>query len=276
VAPILLEKPFLQLRRLIGNLTDEPGMEEIHRLRTRSQTVCSLLDVLRTVDPPAALRLRKAILRIDKAAGRVRDLDVTGRIALTLRSRQFCASIEELERRIEKRRRRAAADLADKVHRQRQSLRRALKEYRKAISAPPAKSSAVLPANCVRRSIRVCIGQLARGPEPDASHLHSFRLRVKHLRNLLRFEPDAAPRLMALLERARTSIGAWHDWVHLAEVVQKRLPAPHDPALVARIDAVTARKLGVALKAARSLRALLARRSAASGRNAAQRPCKAA
>jgi CHAD domain-containing protein len=273
VTPISLERPFLQLRQQIGNLSDEPGIAEVHRLRARSQSVCSLLAALKPANPQPALRLRDAIQVVSKAAGRVRDLDVTSRIALTLRSKRFAAPIDELERKIGKRRQRAATKLADIVQHQRRSLQRALKKYRKTITglpAVPAKAFSVDLADCLHRSIVSCLGELARWPEPDETNLHSFRLQVKHLRTLLRLQADADPRLLASLERARTCIGAWHDWTNLAQAARKRLPAPDNQALVARIDHAIGRKLAVALKAAQSLRTLIARRNSPSSGGAVQ------
>lgn len=273
MAPFPLERPFFQLRQQIGNLSAEPGIAEVHRLRARSQTVRSLLAALSAANPRAALRLRDQIQVVGKAAGRVRDLDVTGRIALTLRSKRFAASLDELERKIGKRRQRAAAKLVNVVSHKREFLRRALKKYRKAIAgvpASPANSPTVDPADCLLRSIEVCLGELAGGPEPEETNLHSFRLRVKHLRILLRLQSDPDPRLLTSLERARTCIGAWHDWTNLAQAVRKLLRAPCDPALLARIDLATGRKLDAALKAARSLRTLIARKNLPSSSGAAQ------
>jgi CHAD domain-containing protein len=202
----------------------DAGAHAVHSLRTGTR---KLEAVLRKVleDHPGATQLHKAskktrreLKRIRRAAGPVRDLDVQGKLAEELRDhsrrtgqaskKTLASDYEHLDRRLQQRRKRAAAKLEKVLRRNEVQLEAALEDTAKAMAHLGAASPP--PLETARRWARKS-SLPSDGNFED--NLHGYRKQTKQARYLAGLEQDSAParRLAKSLKAMQDSIGRWHD-----------------------------------------------------------------
>jgi CHAD domain-containing protein len=247
------------LRHLVKDLGATPGPRAVHQLRTTIRRFETLLPDLGDAAPRGERKLRAQLDCVRKRAGKVRDADVH---LLALRTvpkaagdeprAKVRADLQKQRAKLEKRLVRAVAAERD---------RGLLKRIRKVVD----RAGVVGPQSDAEREAILArvvdqFDQALRAAGPlSAENLHAFRLQTKRLRYLAETaSPHAgAATAVAQLKRVQDAIGAWHDWLTLAERAGRVVHETDAPAFVAalraRIDSKLARAVTVTINVGRRL-----------------------
>jgi len=236
---------FERMSRYIGRLAGNPKAEDVHRFRTNSRRVESLVDEL-APESGNKKKLLKLLSKLRKRAGRVRDLDVQIAFLKDLkipdrqnhRAQLLDILIEEQARRSKKL---AKQFDKDRVGQLRKRLRRTESEV--AVNGiDPLKLA------------------MSRLPKPSATPptekmLHACRIAAKRARYLAELAADSAEakNFIAELKRAQDEIGQWHDVLKLSQRAERLFGGVHDSVLVAALQNISRarfRRAGTALQVA--------------------------
>lgn len=243
-----VRKPIHELYRSLKSFPPDPPAEEVHSLRTRSRRVEAIAAEFAPTGNGPTRKMLKALKPLRRAAGKVRDMDVLERKALSLADHCRRASVERLVEQLILTRIEAVHALQKAMGEKAARARRNLKRFEKEIEE-----------NLVEGGRKACRAgaiteELSCWPELAAGNLHEFRIRAKELRYILQLTaaPDAG--LLNALERVKSRIGDWHDWHEMGVIAHKTLDARKDRGALNRIARIEEKKLARALSAARALR----------------------
>jgi len=265
-----------KLRKSLKGFSNNPTVDEVHDLRTRTRRVES---ILQSLDMDSASNERKVLGRlktIRKRAGKVRDMDVFTRdvIGLGLDDEPDC--VVRLAHHLGIQRSRAASKLSSEVQGRANGLRRRLKHSRDRVSkaierfesakadlnskaAPEAQEA---PLHAVSEVLRLS-QELGDIPRLGRDNLHPYRIEVKRLRYILEMAESDDSQQEALideLKQVQDLIGDWHDWVELTAIAQDALKQHGGCKLVKKIQDTAERKFGEALHSAEEMRGRYLRR----------------
>jgi CHAD domain-containing protein len=236
---------FARLLRNLSALSAKPKAESVHKFRTYSRRVESLLFELVPALNGNQKKLLKNLKRLRKKAGRVRDLDVQ---ISALRGLKFSQSpagkaqllhglsderakrLRKLEKSFDKD---ATADL-------RRRLRRAEKESVVPESIDP-----------LAVGLRLFLDLGKDGAQLTEKKLHQYRIVGKRARYLAELAGDnpAAQSVIAQLKQMQDTIGDWHDWLELSQRAEESLKDDQNSALVGALRNLTRAKFRQAVNA---------------------------
>ena len=257
------DKAFRKLSKTLRSLPDRPSIEEVHELRNQVRRFEAVADTLELSHDRRMTRLLKAIKRIRKAAGTVRDMDVLSEDSLILsreggdrqRDRN---SVLRLLHYLHSTRIQKARALTEAVKERRKEVWESLKllchEFKKQRKADADKD---FSTGAVREreaaAVMDLLLDLRLWPELSEENLHRFRLKVKNLRILMQLVGGAESTISADLGKTKDLIGDWHDWCELHGIAKKVLTAKRDRPLVSRIQEIAGKKMKSALASAEAL-----------------------
>lgn len=228
-----------RLRKLQGSREFSSAgdpVEAVHDLRVSSRRLRAFVDVFESrLDTTTYADAKKALRRITRAAGELRDLDVQA----GLFEDRLARSVSDVERA-------ALEVLLDGIWEQRQDVeRRTRRKLRKVdprrlqdamgaaldglVGRLPATEAAT--TGLARELLETYVSAAeADAPAPDAPEdpgaIHAFRVRIKRLRYALElFEPvlgDAYGEIYSGVEGLQTRLGKHHDLVVLTDLVHAR------------------------------------------------------
>jgi CHAD domain-containing protein len=241
----------------------EPSKKAVHAVRTGTRRLEALLQKV-AEDHPQAKGLRSALkgavkhlVRIRKAAGAVRDLDVqmdlAEEVADAMRLHKRGAvregitdEYERLVRYLERRRKRRGADLDAKLEKSELKMERSLERIGGEIAGLTSQVPSLLET--ARRWTWVTAEKMG---ELNEANLHEYRKRTKAARYVAEEQEGSAVarRFAARLRRVQDVIGAWHDWALLSELAEKVLGG--DGAVTEALVVRRQRSLKVALRVQR-------------------------
>ena len=248
-----LLKPVEKLQKRIKKADREPTPSSVHDLRTNVRRFEAIFTALSLERHGVHRSTLKDLTRLDKRAGKVRDMDVLVRYASTVHpSGQEDSAVQLLEHLSNQRRKHAR-----KFHAEERRLRELLgKDLKHAASvlAKLAGSAHDGKVNATETKARLR-AELAAPRRLGKHNLHTFRLKVKELRNVLEIEgPATRGRLAGALGRAKDAIGEWHDWEMLVGVAQKTLDRNDARGLIAELKRITKNRYREAILLAEALR----------------------
>jgi CHAD domain-containing protein len=264
--PEEVQRPFRKLLKLFKQLTDDPSLEDVHEMRTESRRLEAVAVALTLNDEKPMRHLLKLVGPIRKAAGTVRDMDVLMANALTLSGENHQDSLVRLLEHLGGMRMESAHKLHDAVEEQRKGLSRSLRQCSALIEKRFAKESAapkkaMTPSKTDPLTVLLdLMEKLARKPRLSRKSIHSFRIKVKQIRNILQLFEDANVKLVKALGEVKDEIGAWHDWQELATIAREVLTQKDDGGLIAhgglidQIEGISDRKFKRALTSANGMR----------------------
>jgi CHAD domain-containing protein len=258
-----------KLRKSLKKGSKRLGPEDVHKLRTRIRRFESLDSALSLSLNRKSKRLSRPLKQIRKKAGRVRDMDVLTSHLATIRSDKEQSCLIQLFEYLGAKRFRLAARLRRLVRKHRRSLREALnKELKRASKNVPRRKAAnsskadrKAEARATAQLLRVA-ADLAEPAHLDRSNLHPYRLKVKHLHNLVKLEAHGEPRgeqrsaqkFADALAECKDAIGEWHDWEELIAVAAKVLDHGRRCALLRELKQISKQRLNGALAITHKLR----------------------
>lgn len=249
-----IQSVFQKLERDLVKVSSKQNAESVHRFRSTARRLETLLEELLPKQERAYRKLLKALGRIRKRAGKLRDLDVQLAALRSLkipqeprRKSQLMNSLIELRAEHEKKLRKAL---------NKEAVREILKRLKRA--ARDVKSAEVGDPLAVARKM------LGQPPHADSRGtltedlLHHYRIIGKRARYIAELAPPSAQatEFIAQLKRMQDAAGDWHDWFTLTHTAAKRLGDVHESSLVAALHNVTGAKFRNAVTALATLRAV--------------------
>ena len=254
-----LREPIRKLRKRLKRLSEDPGGEEVHKLRTLARRLEAIVAALQLERKHAGRRLLKRLAPIRKAAGQVRDMDVLSAKALSLPRTEEDDLVRLIEHLGQKRVKTAGA-LFKKVAKERKELRNELREClgmvkrimeKRGSSAGQEEGSSPGTAAAVAMGY---IAELSGWPPLEEATIHSFRIKVKTLHYTLQLAGKTDEPFVKALGELKDVIGDWHDWRELRELAREVLKQADKSALLRAIEQRDATKLKQAIASANRLR----------------------
>jgi CHAD domain-containing protein len=250
-----IQSVFHKVQRDLVKVSAKQSADSVHRFRSAARRLETLLEELLPKQKRAHHKLLKALGRIRKRAGKLRDLDMQLAALRSLkvpqeprRKSQLINILIELRAEHEKRLRKALnkQDIRDI----RKRLKRAAKDVKSATVGNP---------------LAVARKMLGQPPHLDARGtltedlLHHYRIIGKRARYIAELASPSgeATEFITQLKHVQDAAGDWHDWFTLTHTAAKRLGDVHESSLVAVLHNVTGAKFRNAVTALSGLRATL-------------------
>jgi len=248
-----IQSVFQKLERSLAKVSSKQDAESVHRFRSAARRLETLLEEFVPEQERAHRKLLKALGRIRKRAGKLRDLDVQLAALRSLkipqeprRKSQLMNSLIELRAEHEKKLRKALKK--EDVREIQKRLKRTAKDLRSATVSNP---------------LSVARKMLGQPPHPDARGtlsedvMHHYRIIGKRARYVAELAPPSAEttEFATQLKRMQDAAGDWHDWFTLTHTAAKRLGDVHESSLVAALHNVTGAKFRHAVTVLSGLRA---------------------
>jgi CHAD domain-containing protein len=230
--PIAAERSqlvFRKLERSLLKLEGKPKPESVHAFRTATRRLQTLIEEFGTARTRNEKKLLKALERIRKRAGKVRDVDVQLTALRHLKTPQeprrktmLMHALIDLRAEHQKKLRKSLTK--EDVSEVRRRLRRAAREFHPGALHDPLT---------VARQIMVQ-ATLQEGPGTEET-MHQIRTLGKKARYAAEFaeKSPAADQFLASLKDAQDALGDWHDWFMLTQSAAKHLGDFHESPLVA-------------------------------------------
>jgi CHAD domain-containing protein len=239
--------------RFLGKLAEQPSPENVHRFRTHSRRVETILRELAPDPSHSHAKLLKQLVQLRKKAGKVRDLSVQiaalrnlkmarsgGRKAQLLRS--LSEELSEREERI--------AQVLDK-----KTVRQIQKRLARASANLQLPAPTQLLAIASRKLDEVKFAEAI----PSEQTLHHYRIVGKRARYIAELAGDTpeARRFIEQLKRMQDLLGEWHDWLQLSIRSERSLGGSDKSPMSAALENITRAKLSLALNAILETKAAL-------------------
>jgi CHAD domain-containing protein len=235
---------FARLLRNLGKLSSNPQPESVHRSRTYSRRVESLLALAPKHDGNAK-KLLKGPKRLRKKAGRVRDLDVQIAALRGLRISQAPVGKSQLLHDLVEDRARGLRKLEKSFHKEATSeLRKRLRRAEKDLSIPA-------DIDPVAEALRLFSEAGSEGGALTEKKLHQYRIAGKSARYLAELAGDdkQAQTVVDQLKRMQDVIGDWHDWLELTARAEKLQNDDQDSPLIVALRNINRAKFRQAVQA---------------------------
>jgi CHAD domain-containing protein len=208
---------FEKLSRQLSKLRKKAAADNVHRFRTYSRRVETLLSELVSQPARNERKLVKLLGKLRKRAGRVRDLDVQIAALRSLKipqepgrkSQLLRALVEDRTRREKKLLKTFNGDAIPEI-------RKRLKRTRKRIEIPAAADPLGLAAQKIA-DLNV------EHPALTDDVLHQYRVvgkRARYLAELAAKSPDSE-KFLERVTRMQDVLGDWHDWLQLTQRAEK-------------------------------------------------------
>lgn len=251
-----IRKDIRKLRKQLKEDSKNPSPDEVHRLRTRIHRVRTAMDALPMGSSRNERCVLRALKRIRKKAGKVRDLDVLTSYASGLHASDEEECLVQLLEYLGNERYRYARRLRRTIRRYRDESRGRLKRTAARFdegSRGDARSKQSMQHRLASSALQMST-RLTEPPELTRNNLHPYRLKIKELRDVLRTSGNTDGRFVGALTRAKDAIGEWHDWEQLAMIAKELLDHGPNCKLLRQIRANSEAKYESALASAGAVR----------------------
>jgi CHAD domain-containing protein len=262
--PDRIQKSVRKLRKLIKKAPKRPTPDQVHALRTHARRFEAAAEALHLDSKRNERRVLRALGRLRKRAGKVRDMDVlTGHSSnLHVDSDQDC--LIQLLEYLGSSRYQCAKKLSLEIRQNGPALRRRLKRtaarLEKLIPSNAKKdgrstnSQAEAAAEAAALALKLAT-ELENPSTLNKNNLHAYRLKVKELRNLLQFADNPGNQaFIDALDEVKDAIGEWHDWEELIAIADDLLDHGPGCRLLQELKTISARKYERALSLANKMR----------------------
>jgi CHAD domain-containing protein len=249
---------FARLERQLSKLRKGTSPVAVHKFRTASRRIETLLSEVVSNPSGNDKKLLKRLGALRQKAGRVRDLDVQIAMLAALKisggngdKTKLAESLAAERLKSEKKLAKACDGGSEKELRQR--LTRASRQL--------DRLKETIPFTLARNRL----AQLDKDHGPlTEKKLHAYRIvgkRARYIAELDSRDPQAKL-LIDQLKPLQDVIGDWHDWLKMTQKAQDLLGGARDSALVAMLQNVTRAKYRLALDAVAGMRAILVKPAA--------------
>ena len=245
---------FQNLDRQLTKAAKKLDPDSVHKVRTYSRRVETLLGCLVAKPGRNDRKLLKMLARLRKKAGRVRDLDVQMSNLRTLKIASEAGHKSQLQRTLAQERNKQTKNLARSLDKEQvQELRKRLKRAASDLDFPETTQ----PLSVTERELARL--EVSQRPLTEKT-LHQYRIAGKRARYLAEFSEKnpGAQEMIDELKRLQDVIGDWHDWLKLAQRAEDLFGGVRDSALVAALRNLTRAKFRQGVDAVVQTRSSLA------------------
>ncbi len=235
---------FQKTERDLLKLSASQQADTVHRFRTTTRRLQTLLEELVPKRHRNEKKLLKMLDRIRRRAGRVRDLDVQLSALRSLKTPQQPRRKTQLMHTLIELRAKHEDKLSKMLTKEslreiRKRLKKASKEAGPEASRDPLAAAREMLARVERRT-----GAETSARPLTEDLLHRYRTVVKRARYAAEFAPKSAEssQFIAELKRLQDAVGNWHDWLTLTHTAITRLGGVNESSLVAALHNVTGAK----------------------------------
>ena len=232
--------------------------ERVHDFRTHARRFEASVEALGLKSRGNEERLLHELAQLRKRAGRVRDMDVfTGCVSTVHAEGEQDCAVRLLEHLGAKRHRRAK-----KMKQQigkcgqvlRQRLKRSSAQVDKLLNDAKTNVKNVAPTDAMATALQLA-SRLKTPARLSKRTLHSYRLKVKELRDVLQMA-DATEHhtFIDKLSEVKDAIGEWHDWDELSGIARELLNHGRRCKLLRELKAVRDTKYDRAVLLANEMR----------------------
>ncbi len=215
----------LTLKSAIAACLKKPSPKPVHKLRTSTRRIEATLELLAVVSTIHIDResksLRKALRKLRRAAGAVRDLDVHRDL---LKACKKNADTARLDHELSAAREKTAAKLTQTLEKNRRKISKSLDDLE--IALKPAIELDLSSKELIHLT-RGWFAKSACALDPgNDDQLHSIRKAGKTARYIAETGAEtskAAAALASRFERAQKTLGSWHDHLLLLDEAQASL-----------------------------------------------------
>jgi CHAD domain-containing protein len=254
-----IHKAARRVQSFLKKNSRRPSADAVHHLRTSTRSLETAFTTLGLDSKKRVARLLRDLGKVRKRAGRVRDMDVLTANAMSARPHgekdcrvqllehlgaERTSDAGKLHRIIEKTGPHLRRDLKQTAKRVEKLLRQADSHAVDSDAAPVAMAKSIQLATDLQRPARL-----------DRTNLHSYRLKVKELRNVLLLSDQGDDQeFVQQLGGVKDAIGEWHDWEELVAIAAKALDHGPSCALIKALKASCDKKYDHALSLTQHLR----------------------
>ena len=262
--PQRIQKTVSKLRKLIKKSPKRPTPDQVHDLRTHTRRFEAAAQALRLDSKRNERRVLRALARLRKRAGKVRDMDVLTAHTSNLHVDKDQDCLVQLLEYLGSARYRHAKKLSQEMRDTGPALRRRLKRtatrFEKLI--PDGKNGKKKSSNGqteaaaeAAATVLKLAADLENPPTLNKNNLHPYRLQVKELRNVLQLAGSPGNQaFIDALGEVKDAIGEWHDWEELISIANDLLDHGPSCQLLHELKANSARKYEHALSLANKMR----------------------
>ncbi len=201
------------LRKTLDKILSKPKPEPIHQLRSTLRRILAELSIL--PDSPETTHFTHLAKPLLKSAGKVRDLDIHLDLLAKL-PHTLQPEIDSLARHVQKKRRHRATTFQKRIEKHR-------KELLAAFSSLPSTPLAAAPT--ARKAARNTFNQALATLDPsEPDQLHELRKAARNARYLAESAPNSPTSDAAHYRHIQQTLGAWHDYLTLAQTAHRHLP----------------------------------------------------
>jgi len=222
------------LEAAMAEVMARPRKEAVHRLRTETRKIEAHLAVMaelaqqepgfKAIERQAA-RVMKLLVRIRRAAGRVRDLDVQRRLAKECAAggatRKVRREAKDLRAQLKVERQLKARDLLEKLEGRRLKLETRPKTLLEALEPVATVGMSAIDLEVLTRTWYQRQVSEAGQESNAARQMHRIRKAAKLARYMA--ENGLAARVVAEFAAVQEAGGRWHDWLDLLHATRQRL-----------------------------------------------------
>lgn len=241
---------FRKMERDLEKLSSAADAENVHRFRTTTRRMQTLLEDLAPVGDRKQKKLLKLLNRIRRRAGKVRDIDVQ------------LAALRSLKVTQEPRRKTQLVQvLLETRARHEEKLHKLLKKHDfRDIHQRLRRTEKATDFDSLHDPLSVARGILKSAAPADGligeEALHRYRLAVKRARYAAEFSPNSVEtqQFIAQLKKVQDVLGSWHDWLTLTDSAVRQFGEVNQSSLVAVLHNLTRGKFRNAVSAISQLR----------------------
>lgn len=253
-----IRKTIRKLDKSLDSQSHWRSPEKVHDLRTRSRRLEAVARALMLDQDQSGHSLLKAVNRIFKKAGKVRDMDVLTGFASGLpadgQDPNHGPCLTQLLQHLQEKRQKSALKLHARIAKHSKAVSHRLKQCSSRLSGNSDPSEAQrLQSNATAFALQLS-SELAAWPRLTVANMHPYRLKVKELRYTLQMAEGNDSPFVSMLEEATDAIGEWHDWSQLLEIATEVLKRNPKCSVLNAIRSVASAKRHHALHIANTMR----------------------
>jgi CHAD domain-containing protein len=222
-----IQKSSRTVEKFLRKNPRKPSSDAIHDLRTSMRSLETAFETLGLKKKRRVKRLLRDLANVRKRAGKIRDMDVLTEDTLKLKHDEERECLVQLLEYLGAERVRHARKLRRHIERGNPDLRRDLKrnskEMEKILRDSKEKSRKSTAAAEAAKTVQLS-SELREPARLTRSNLHSYRLKVKELRNVLQLSNgNRNEKLLERLGEIKDAIGEWHDWEELIALAGQQI-----------------------------------------------------
>jgi CHAD domain-containing protein len=247
-----VQKDIRKLRKFLKKKPKHPTPKQIHSLRTRTRRFEASLQALALDNQTNERQVLRALAKLRRRAGKVRDLDVLTEYVANVPEKEESDCLVELLEYLGAEHAQRSKRLHSFAVQYGPSLRRRLKRTAAYLGMPAADGAPTSSAlgDAMLSELRLQ-RELAAPVRLNRKNLHPYRLKVKELRYVLELENNPENRqVIETLGEMKDAIGEWHDWQELLTIAKEQLPHGPECKLVRSFEAIAEQKFNHALSIA--------------------------